>query len=193
MIPALALGLALFAPQQGGDANQEMELTVDRLHVGDGSVLVNATVTIRDGKIVSVTGGAEGEGDGEGQGDTPGAELTPGLVDPYSYMGVGPASLEESRETTPSLRVAASLDLDEPAFRSPERRSAGKSEFRLGVSSETLSTSGRSRGRGKKLSQLWSLNLELRSARSAVSSSREKLTTKGGVSSEGSWLRAPGR
>ena len=112
MLPALTLGLALILPQQGGQENGEMEFTVDRLHVGDGNVIENATVTIRDGKIVSVSGGGEGE-----EQDGPMTVMTPGLVDAFSFMGIDGRTLEESRETTPSLQVATSLDLDAAAFR----------------------------------------------------------------------------
>ena len=109
MIPALALGLSLLLPQQESD----LTLTVDRLHVGDGQVLENATVTISGGRITAVVGG--GSGDGEGR--LSGAELTPGLVDAFSFMGVGSATLEQSRETTASLAVADSANLDAAAFR----------------------------------------------------------------------------
>lgn len=102
----LTLGLSLLCMQQ------ESEFTVQaaRLHVGDGQVLENAQVTIRDGRIVAVSGGGEAQ-----EGDA--TALTPGLVDAFSFMGVGLETLEQSRETTPSLRVADTADLDADAFR----------------------------------------------------------------------------
>jgi len=109
MIPVLACTLALLAPQQ----DSSFSLTVERLHVGDGTVLENATVTIQDGRITAVVAG--GESDGEAA--PSGAELTPGLVDAFSFMGIGNATLEQSRETTASLRVADTADLDDAAFR----------------------------------------------------------------------------
>ena len=94
MLFAATLGLALL--------QQESEFTIDagRLHVGDGQVIENAQVTIRDGKIVAVSGGG---GEAE-EGDV--TVLTPGLVDAFSFMGVGQQTLEQSRETTSSHRVA---------------------------------------------------------------------------------------
>ena len=106
MISALTLGVSLLLMQQ------ESELTIHaaKLHVGDGQVLENADITIRDGRIVSVTGGGSAN-----EGDL--TEITPGLVDAFSFMGVGSQTLEQSRETTSSHAVSATADLDSVAFR----------------------------------------------------------------------------
>ena len=94
---------------QGGD----LVLAVDRLHDGKGGVLEDATVTIADGRIRSVSRGRAPDGAIR----VPGAELSPGLIDAFSYMGVGWATVDDSRETTASYRVARSAALHDPAFR----------------------------------------------------------------------------
>lgn len=103
MLSLLLLAVPLAAPQ-GVET-----LTAERVHLGDGRVLDTATVTIRDGKIVAVTPG--------GSAEVPGAQLTPGLVDAYTFLGVGAQTVEHSREVTAGLRVADTARLDDPAFR----------------------------------------------------------------------------
>ncbi len=96
--------LLALAPQTAGD----LVLQAEQLHLGDGQVMANAIVTIADGKIVSVTAGAETV-------TVPGAHLTPGLVDAFSLMGVTHATVEQSSEVA-HHRVADLLDLDSAAF-----------------------------------------------------------------------------
>ncbi|RMH01418.1 MAG: hypothetical protein D6702_11565 [Planctomycetota bacterium] len=103
--------LLVCALLQGG--GEELVLAADRLHDGTGRVLAPAVVVVADGRIRSVTSGEAPAGALHVEG----AELTPGLIDAYSYMGVGGAALEESRESTPAMKVAATCDLDAPAFR----------------------------------------------------------------------------
>lgn len=105
-MPMLSVLLFALVPQQ-------IVLAADRVHLGDGAVLENAAVTIADGKIVAVAPGAAPSGAWR----VPGAELTPGLIDPYSYMGVDGFTLEQGRENTAGSRLADSVRLDAPAFR----------------------------------------------------------------------------
>lgn len=107
----LALAPCLALPPQD-DSKDSWTIAVDQLHVGDGRVVENALVTITDGKITAVVPG----GSAAGALHVEGAHLTPGLVDAFSYMGIDPHTVEESRESTPSLRVADSVRLDAPAF-----------------------------------------------------------------------------
>lgn len=93
-------------------AQDPMTIAVDRLYVGDGEIMENAVVVLADGKIVSVVPGLAADGATHIEGAT----LTPGLVDGFSFMGVGGATLEESREVTASLQLAHLADLDSPAF-----------------------------------------------------------------------------
>ena len=90
---------------------QQSQWTVDTVHLGDGQVMRDVLVTINDGKITAVTQGA-----GDASQSIAGAHMTPGLVDAYSYMGVDGATLEESRESTASLKLSNSLQFDAPAF-----------------------------------------------------------------------------
>lgn len=93
-------------------AQQSTQWSVDTVHLGDGQVLHDVLVTINDGKITSVVEGASGS-DAQHVAE---AHMTPGLIDAYSYMGVGGATLEESRESTASIKLAHSLRFDDPAF-----------------------------------------------------------------------------
>ncbi len=108
ILSALSLYSMLCLAQQSS-----LTLQVDRLHVGDGQVLKNAIIQLENGKIVSVEEGATSTGALH----ISGAELTPGLIDAFSYMGVSGQSVEESRESTPSLRLAHTLRVGDPAFR----------------------------------------------------------------------------
>lgn len=103
MLHLLLLALPL-AAQQGAET-----LVAERVHLGDGRVMDTATVTFRGGKIASVTPG--------GSPTVAGAQLTPGLVDAYTFLGVGAQTVEHSREVTAGHRVAATVRLDDPAFR----------------------------------------------------------------------------
>lgn len=107
MIRALLFASLTLAPLSAQDLN----LAVDRVHLGDGQVLEDAVVVIRDGRIRSVSQGVV-----DGAIHLEGAQLTPGLVDAFSFMGVQNSALEESREVTASLQLASFADLDSPAF-----------------------------------------------------------------------------
>lgn len=104
----LSLCFALPLAQQ----SESISLSVDRLHVGNGEIIENALVVLEDGKIVSIVPG----GSAAGAIHFEGAELSPGLVDAFSFMGVGGATMEESRESTPSIHLADSVALDAPSF-----------------------------------------------------------------------------
>jgi len=108
MILATILSLSCVAAA----AQEPTSLSVDLLHVGNGETIENALVVLEGGKIVSVIPG----GSAAGALHVEGAHLTPGLVDAFSLMGVNAVTVEESREATPSLRIADTADLDADAF-----------------------------------------------------------------------------
>jgi imidazolonepropionase-like amidohydrolase len=112
MILSTLLLLSPAVLPQGEADKDSWTIAVDRLHVGDGRTIDDALVTITDGRISAVVAG----GSGAGAMRVDGAHMTPGLVDAFSYMGIDPNTVEESRESTPSLRVADSVRLDAPAF-----------------------------------------------------------------------------
>lgn len=68
----------------------------------------NLTVRIEKGKIVAVSSG--------GKAQVAGSWLTPGLVDAYTFLGVGAETVEHSREITAGQRVADSARLDSESF-----------------------------------------------------------------------------
>jgi len=100
-------------PVSKSGESQTSTWVVDYLHVGNGEVLENAVVTITDGKIVAVVPGGDAPDDAS---QLEGAHLTPGLIDAFSYMGVGDHTVEASRETTAGLKLADTLRLDDPSF-----------------------------------------------------------------------------
>jgi imidazolonepropionase-like amidohydrolase len=93
-------------------AQQSSQWAVDTVHLGDGQTMHNVLITINDGKITAVTQNA----DADDAQSVANAHMTPGLIDAYSYMGVDGATLEESRESTASLKLSNSLRFDAPAF-----------------------------------------------------------------------------
>jgi imidazolonepropionase-like amidohydrolase len=94
-------------------AQEPLTIAVDKLYVGNGDIIENAVVVLADGKIVSVAPGVAADSALHIEGAT----LTPGLVDAFSFMGVGGATLEESREVTASMKLAQLADLDSDSFR----------------------------------------------------------------------------
>ncbi len=93
-------------------AQQSSHWSVDTVHPGDGQIMHDVLITINNGKITAVAQGADAD-DSQHVVD---AHMTPGLIDAYSYMGVDGATLEESRESTASIKLAHSLQFDAPAF-----------------------------------------------------------------------------
>ncbi|MDP6963544.1 MAG: amidohydrolase family protein [Planctomycetota bacterium] len=93
-------------------SQQASQWAVDTVHLGDGQVLHDVLISINDGKITAVAEGAVAD---DAQ-SIAGAHLTPGLIDAYSYMGVDGATLEESRESTASIKLSSSLKFDAPSF-----------------------------------------------------------------------------
>jgi imidazolonepropionase-like amidohydrolase len=87
---------------------QSLTVTAEKVHVGDGRVLGVATVRIDKGRIVAVVPGGDPDADG--------AHLTPGLVDAYTFLGVGVETVEHAREITAGHRVADTARLDGEAF-----------------------------------------------------------------------------
>ncbi|MHC4379951.1 MAG: amidohydrolase family protein [Planctomycetota bacterium] len=106
LLPILSL-CCTAAPLQ-----EPSSISVDRLHVGDGTVIENALIVLEDGKVVSIVPG----GSAAGALHIEGAHATPGLVDAFSFMGVGGATMEESRESTPSIRLSQTANLDAASF-----------------------------------------------------------------------------
>ncbi|MFQ5748043.1 MAG: amidohydrolase family protein [Planctomycetota bacterium] len=113
---AWILLLALLPLQD--EASGVRVLFAERLHVGNGSIMKNAIVTLEGGKIRSLAQGPPPAGAVHVEG----AELTPGLVDAYSYLGVTDRRLrtptiEQSSEVTAANRLLESARLDDRGFR----------------------------------------------------------------------------
>lgn len=132
---ALLAAAALPAAASAQADEEPTAFVVDALHVGDGTVLENAVVTLVDGKIAGVVAGGAAP---DGAIHVEGAHLTPGLVDAFSYMAVDDQTVEQSRETTASLKLADSLRLDHPSF----RRAAGEGVTTAFLTPDTLNAFG---------------------------------------------------
>ncbi|MCH2101111.1 MAG: amidohydrolase family protein [Planctomycetes bacterium] len=92
---------------------QVSSYVVDYLHDGSGKVWENVVITVADGKISQILPGKDAP---DGAIKIEGVHATPGLVDAFSYMAVDDDTVEQSRETTAGLKLAATIDLDAPAF-----------------------------------------------------------------------------
>jgi imidazolonepropionase-like amidohydrolase len=113
----------------------ESSYVVDYLHVGDGRVLENVTITITDGKISAVVPGGDAP---DGATRLEGVHMTPGLVDAYSYMAIDNSTVEQSRETTASLKLATIVNLDSAAF----SRAAGEGVTTAFLTPDSLNAFG---------------------------------------------------
>ncbi|MAW60513.1 MAG: hypothetical protein CMJ94_06730 [Planctomycetes bacterium] len=116
LLTPLLASLLSFAPADTPDEPQPASVSsyvVDVLHVGDGQVLKNVVVTVTDGKVSAVIPGGDAP---DGATRLEGVHMTPGLVDAFSYMAVDGDTVEQSRETTASLKLSTTIDLDSPSF-----------------------------------------------------------------------------
>lgn len=104
---ALACTQTVQQPRTQGDAPRKNWVVVaDRVYTGAGRSLEHGSVTISGGKIGLVTSGTEDAGaDG-----LKCYAVTAGLVDASARIHEGFLSVEQSREETPELRVARTLD-----------------------------------------------------------------------------------
>jgi imidazolonepropionase-like amidohydrolase len=94
-------------------------IAADRIHLGDGQVLGPAFITLENGKVKSIEEGTPPQGAIH----IANAELTPGLVDAYSFLGVniGGYTVDESRESGASQRLSETANLDHEAFQNAVR------------------------------------------------------------------------
>ncbi|MDP6849522.1 MAG: amidohydrolase family protein [Planctomycetota bacterium] len=122
--------LGFFAAPQA----ESITLSADLLHDGRGNTIENAIVEVEDGKIISISTGKAPKDSIYVESAT----LTPGLVDAYSLMGVNDATVEQRRESTPSLRLSLSADLDSPSF----ARAAGQGVTSAFVTPDSLNVIG---------------------------------------------------
>ncbi len=112
MILALALALTTVpahatADRSGQEPQKRWTIFADEIHTSAGRTIANGTVVVNGGKIALV---------GTGREETPEKELlkvhavTAGLVDASVRIDSDAKSVEQSREVSPSVRVADSLD-----------------------------------------------------------------------------------
>lgn len=108
----LLFALALSAqsvqqPKTQGDApRKNWIIAADRVYTAAGRSIEHGTVAVAGTKIGLVTNGAE-----DSTPDTLSCyAVTPGLFDASARIDAGLASVEQSREETPELRVALTLD-----------------------------------------------------------------------------------
>ena len=99
-----AVGIALAAPRDA--AAQNVAITNVRIIVGSGQVIESGTIIVRDGKIVTVTGGPAQVPQGLQVINGRGMSAMPGIIDGHKHVNDGPTgkawmqSLLESGVTT---------------------------------------------------------------------------------------------
>lgn len=99
--------LATTALAAGAPATGAENLTVfaDVVYQGDGSKMENAMVMLSGGKIVGISPGKPSSDDAIHV-----AAITAGMIDLSARINSGTASVEETHEVTPGMRVADTLD-----------------------------------------------------------------------------------
>lgn len=90
----LALTAAGASPAQAFDSSNSFVIENAKLHVGDTTVLDDADIVVRDGKIVKVT--ANSKATTPGAIDAGGKHVTPGLISVSSALGLVEISMESS-------------------------------------------------------------------------------------------------
>ena len=99
----LALSAAFALPQE--ETSTSWVVFAEHVYDPADGHIENGLVTVRDGRIVSVTPGARPPKDG-----LRAYALTPGLVDASLRISTGLSSVEQSSEVTPGMRVADAID-----------------------------------------------------------------------------------
>lgn len=107
----LAAILALAGGATLAPAPQSITVSTDVLYTGNGEARENMLVTIKDGKISSISPGRPA-----GEDSLHVAAITAGMVDLSSRINGATRSVEETSEVTPHIRVADSLDLYDRAW-----------------------------------------------------------------------------
>ena len=102
----LTLTLSVAADPLPGGADR-LVVFAGRAYTAPGETVEDATITIEDGKIVSVRGGT-----GPGGADLVATCVTAGLIDMSFRYSTNQNTVEQSSEITASARIAPSLDLD---------------------------------------------------------------------------------
>ena len=104
MISTLTLlSLSLFAPLSSGD---RLVVFAEHAYTAPGNHVEDATITIEDGKIVSVKGGTKPSG-----ADMSAHTVTAGLVDMSFRYSTNQNTVEQSEEVTANARISGALDL----------------------------------------------------------------------------------
>jgi imidazolonepropionase-like amidohydrolase len=109
VIPLLG-ALALLGTGPGAEG---FTIHAREVHPVSGAALEDASVAVREGKIVEVGRGAHGP---RGARVLEGGSLTPGLIDAASTAGIAGKANEESSEVAPAIRVLDALDPKARAF-----------------------------------------------------------------------------
>jgi len=108
------------------DEQRSWTVSADVVYTASGDPIKNGEVTVSKGKISSVSPG--------GGGELKCAAVTPGMVDLSIRIDRGFYSVEQSREVTPEMRVAATLDMFDEQW---------KSQAKSGVTTAMVNTPDR--------------------------------------------------
>ena len=123
---ACASVLAAFAAGDKKDEQRTWTISADFVYTASGDAIEGGIVSVSDGKIRSVSNG--------GGGELKVAAVTPGMIDLSIHIDRGFYSVEQSREVTPEMRVAQTLDLFDEQW---------KTQARSGVTTAMVNTPDR--------------------------------------------------
>lgn len=117
-VVAAALALApqdKLASQDKQKEQTSWSLSADVVYTASGEPIEGGVISVSNGKIRSVSPG------GASSGELKAAAITPGMIDLHVRIDRGLLSVEQSREVTPEIRVADSLDLFDEDWRRQAR------------------------------------------------------------------------
>jgi imidazolonepropionase-like amidohydrolase len=96
---------------QEAEPSRDASIFAEVLHTSTGETLKNVRVTVRDGRIDTITAGTKSSED-----STSGAVLTAGMIDLSPHITGANSAVEQTNELEARLSVAGALDLFSPTW-----------------------------------------------------------------------------
>ncbi|MFT4648241.1 MAG: imidazolonepropionase-like amidohydrolase [Glaciecola sp.] len=101
-----------FALNQETKPSDDASIFVEVLHTSTGDTLKNVRVTVKNGKIETITAGTKASDD-----SVSGAVLTAGMIDLSPHITTANSAVEQTNELESRLSVAGALDLFSPTWK----------------------------------------------------------------------------
>ncbi len=111
-VAATVLAASSFAFAQEKKPGNDASIFVEVLHTSTGETLKNVHVTVKDGRINTITAGAK-----VGDSAVPGSVLTAGMIDLSPHITYANSAVEQTNELESRLSVAGAVDLFSPTWK----------------------------------------------------------------------------